>query len=600
MHIDTATKTSRLFSRETFRIVILALLTVLIWCAVEDRWSAEAWRTPVEYYSDPGAMDILSVFATIKAAADGDYIPLKLKFNPHLSAPYGASWNDYPNNEQIQGFLTGMLADSVGLFAAANAVMLLLHVLAALSFYFVCRQFRCSWQWAFAMALVFAFSPFMFAQGQHHMTVASCWHIPLCLLVCRWASIGGGLRWKDWRFRFALAVAFLAGIQNVYYAAMFLQLLGIGCVLQFARGRRDAVLPAITVGAVTFATFLLMNVNTFVFHHEFGPNNAAVTRHYEEIEWTAMKFMDFFMPWQHRLPAFENWSRNYFSQAWVRGEYPPSNYFGIVGIIALAWFFLRVCRRVLARPARPIPLGALQFGWVFLFSIVGGVNGLLGSMGFILFRATARYSIFLLCIVLLFLARRLSTLTKKSPALSGSLAFATVALALWDQTPKWKTADDLQKIAVLVGSDRRFTEAVEKRLPEGAMIFEEPIMDYPEYKTPTVLSYEHFRPYLFSQTLRYSFGGDKGRPSTDWQHRLDGLPLPDLVAALQHYGFSAILINRRGLPNLSWGAQNEEELSKELKSSGLTDLLISPNSDFLCIFLKPDPNPVPPLQASPH
>ena len=76
-----------------------------------------------------------------------------------------------------------------------------------------------------------------------------------------------------------------------------------------------------------------------------------------------------------------------------------------------------------------------------------------------------------------------------------------------------------------------FTEAVEKRLPEGAMIFEEPIMDYPEQMTSTVTSYEHFRPYLFSQTLRFSFGGEKGRPLADWQHQLDGLPLPDLVAA---------------------------------------------------------------------
>src|ERR1017187_8698748 len=102
MQIDAGPKASRLRSRETLKIVILALVTVLVWCGVEHRWSAQAWRTPVEYYMDPGAMDVLSVFSGIKAAADGNYIPFASKINPSLGAPYPASWNDYPNNEQIQ------------------------------------------------------------------------------------------------------------------------------------------------------------------------------------------------------------------------------------------------------------------------------------------------------------------------------------------------------------------------------------------------------------------------------------------------------------------------------------------------------------------
>ena len=162
------------------------------------------------------------------------------------------------------------------------------------------------------MALVFAFSPFAFAQGQHHLTVAAYWHIPLCLLVCRWASIGGGLQWRGWRFRFSVAVAILAGVQNIYYAAMFIQLLGLGCALQLVRRNWRGIIAAVTVGTVTFGTVIVMNVNTFVYHLQHGPNPGAVSRSYEEIEWTAMKFVDFFMPWQHRWPAFAKWAPELF------------------------------------------------------------------------------------------------------------------------------------------------------------------------------------------------------------------------------------------------------------------------------------------------
>ena len=120
MQIEAGPKPRRLLSTETLRVVILALMTVLIWCYAENRWTAQAWETPVEYYMDRGATDVLSLFAGIKAASDGDYVPFTSKMEPSLGAPYTGNWNDYPNNEQIQVFLTGLLAEGIGIFAAAN------------------------------------------------------------------------------------------------------------------------------------------------------------------------------------------------------------------------------------------------------------------------------------------------------------------------------------------------------------------------------------------------------------------------------------------------------------------------------------------------
>ena len=52
--------------------------------------------------------------------------------------------------------------------------------------------------------------------------------------------------------------------------------------------------------------------------------------------------------------------------------------------------------------------------WILLYSAVGGINGVIGAFGFLLFRSTTRYVIFLLCIILMFAVKRLSTVKFKS------------------------------------------------------------------------------------------------------------------------------------------------------------------------------------------
>src|SRR5438552_15668612 len=72
-----ATKDRMLTTRHPFYFVApdllrgaaLALFTVLVWCTIMNRWSAEAWRTPLEYIENPEkSNDVLFYFAEVKAA----------------------------------------------------------------------------------------------------------------------------------------------------------------------------------------------------------------------------------------------------------------------------------------------------------------------------------------------------------------------------------------------------------------------------------------------------------------------------------------------------------------------------------------------------
>jgi phosphoglycerol transferase len=568
------------------RAALLALMTGLLWCAIEDRWTAESWQTPLTYLSDPAKGDVLITLAGIKAAEEGHLRPFFFTNVPELGAPFVANWDDFPATEKPLTCLTGLLARMIGLFAAANFAVMLAQVLAAVSFYAACRLAGGSWPWSFAGALAFAFSTYAFSHGLHHLPVTYYWHIPLCLLVCGWIFRGEGLRFGGGRFLFAIAVAFVTGIQNVYYTGLFAQFVLIGGLVQAWRRGWNKALPAVAVVGTAAAAFLLMNLNTIFYGFFHGGNERAVVRDYHWLEVYGLKIVDLVVPPpDHPFPLFAAWGTQHVKEVLLSpGESPGSGYLGIIGLTALAWLTLVSLRRAVER--RTLPLAAWFILWIFLYGSVGGLNGVLGVLGFQLFRATTRYSIFILCIVLMYAVGRLSLVKWKNKFLFYGAAILVALLALADQTSPWVSDQDLAKTAQAVDSDRRFAASMEQRLSPGAMVFQLPIMAFPESPAPGVGSYDHFRPYLYAHDLRFSFGSDKGRPEVEWQQELTRLSLSEVIQELESYGFSALYINRNGFPNQAQG------LVKALQAEGLNDMIESDRHDLVCVFLKPSPQPV--------
>jgi phosphoglycerol transferase len=106
------------------------------------------------------------------------------------------------------------------------------------------------------------------------------------------------------------------------------------------------------------------------------------------------------------------------------------------------------------------------------------------------------------------------------------------------------------------------------------MVFQMPVMEFPESPAPGVPPYDHFRPYLYSKNLRYSFGSMKGRDREKWQPELqakffEGATVDQqagmirvnpgnaraAIAELERLGFSAIYINRNGFPDRGKGIE---------------------------------------------
>jgi hypothetical protein len=556
--------------REGLSGLALAVVVASLWCVVTGRTSASAWRVPVEYYAD--AWFTLSI---IRAAGDGHVPPFGWIEVPELGAPVGATWNDFIRQHKPQYWLTGPLVSQAGLFPAANLLVLLAAVLAALSFYAVARYFKARPEWSFAGGCAFALSPFFFYRSLTHLTLAFDWPIPLAILVVSWAFGRRGLPPGSRRFGVAALIVLVAGFHNVYFAGLFAQFLGLAGLSQWLVRRQARLAVAAD------------NANLLLERARWG-ESTTVRRPYGNLERYALKPLELVLPvGGNGLVPWRFVGPEYARLALVKGEL-GSVYLGLGGVVALLALVGTSARHALARPRRPLPGAALALAWTFAYSVVGGVNGVVGLTGFVWLRAAERNSVWILALVLLWAAVAASRLSVGRRALSAIAAALALAVTLADQLPPRTSANALRELGSRVASDAAFTQSLEARLPAGAMLFQLPVVDFPEGRTVLgATDYEHLRPYLHATRLRFSYGSDKGRGREAWQRRVEALEPVAMAEALERLGFAGLIVNLKAY------ADRGEELRAALAADRRDEAWESPDRDFLFVRLHEAASPEP-------
>lgn len=577
--------------KEILWVVALLVAVALVWCFAYNRWGVTAWSTPVVYSGDAWAE-----VATAKAYAFDGVRPIVQKYPARLGAPFVANWNDYISAEEGVFAWYGLLVRLFGVGLGSNIAVLSAHLLAAAAFYAVCRAIDVRPVISCVFAALFAMSHYAFARSLPHLVLTFYWHVPLGILVVWWSVDRPYTVRKTPRLAVALVTAIVHAVQYPYYTGMFLQFLALSTGVNLIRRRtwKDILTP-VGIAIVVLSFFLLVNLDTITFRIAHGANEAVSVRIYSALEEYALKPVELLLPLTHRLGWLQQWARqNYFEQTILKGE-AGSAYIGIVAIGSLLWMCWSAVVALASRPARLVPRHCWLVLWVLAYSVVGGINGCIGTLGMVLFRGTNRYSIVIMCLALLYAADRFNRATARW----SSVAVFTVAgllfgFGLWDQLPTPPTSREILATHDVVSADRDMADTLEKRLGRGAMIFEMPVSDYPE--VPPVrhmLDYEHFRPYIHSYSLRYSYGSDKGRTRERWQHEAEGLDTLGLVALLEKYQFAAVLINRKAYD------ESAKALEALFVAAGRTDVIFR-SAEFLCLRLHPAPTPNWPPDFDPH
>ncbi len=560
-------------------------VSAAIWITHYDRWTLASWRIPTDYRGDS-----LEILTHIKAAAEGDTVPLRPQVISRLGAPFGANWSAYPASDLPLLWTLGQVSRVMGIFPTANLALLLAVVSAAVAFYGCARWLRVRWEWAFAGALLFAFTFQSFHRGLPHLLHAFAWTVPLSVLSSGLIASSRRVRLTNSGGWLCLGTAVAIGVGNPYVLFLHLQLLAWALVAQWlgARRRENLHVGAAAL-AVALGAFVVMEAPVWLFVTDTAAASPLV-RNYGGTERYALKPLELFVPPAvHRWSALAFFGNRYLRWSEWRGEVfaPYLGLVGIVGLFALGGVALRALLR-----RRRVPGGALASGWVLAFASVGGVTNLMAFFtGLLVFRATNRFSIFVSAIVLFFVVTRLSRWWRGRPWWQSALVAALVAVVgVADQLPRPPGIEEQKRIAARVASDEQLGQLLEDNLPDGALVFQLPVVSFPEAAPPFQLDdYEHFRPYLATDSLRFSYGALRGRSRSRWQRELEGLPTSELVARLEQWGFSAVYFNRRGF------ADRGARLQQELAAAGRTKFIEGKLGEQVIVFLQPSASPELPL-----
>jgi hypothetical protein len=504
--------------------------------------------------------------------------------NPDLGAPGKQQLFDYPG---IAGdTLNVLLIKLVGLFTSDSAVVINLFFLAGfflvgLSAYLVLRRLTVSPPTAIVCSALYALLPYHFLRGEYHLFLAAYYAVPLGAYLML-SVLGGeplfarregrrGVRaLASRRTLGTLGVCVVIGLAtgSFYYSSFTIVLVAAAGLIRGVVVR--SVRPLLDAGAVAGVLIALtaaLLAPSFVYWARHGTNPQVAHRGAQESELYGLKFAQLVLPIeQHRIGKLAQLRRSY------DGWFPPTEAttmtaLGVVATAGLLWL-LGLSVLQLASPGRRLA-GELdgRAGLAALVALFFAWTG--GGATFIAvvepeIRSWNRLSIFIgffcLLAVGLLLDRLLVALRPRrwGAAVAALALGAVLTIGALDQTsdafvPPYDT------LAADYRSDAQFVRAIERQLPDGAMVFQLPYVPFPE--APPVwkmYDYDELRGYLHSHDLRWSYGVVRGR-AEDRNGALAAEPVPQMVQDVAAAGFAGIYVDRFGYQDA--GAQLERELT---------------------------------------
>lgn len=521
----------------------LALLAVV---PVFQLWNARP-EVPFDYRGDANffAMTIENVIE------HGSY-----QQSQRLGAPAGLDLHDFPQGGDNLHFaivraLT-LFTSKVGV--VQNAYLLLTFPLVALCALLVLRWLGVSPKVAVVAALAYAFVPYHLHRGEQHLFLSGYFSVPLGIYLAVSACEGRALfqrearvPWLSRRTLLTLACCAVIGSAGSYYAAFTLLLVGAAGGMAALRTRSGrGALPALAVMVAVTGTLALNIAPSLAYQWRHGPNPEVAQRHPAEAERYGLKLTSLVLPrTHHRVEALGATADHYSTNTAVPSEGGQAlGAFGTAGLILL---LVGAARRMTdGGPLTPSqPGGTLAFLTLvsLLTGMIGGFSVLIGFLLTPHIRSWNRISIFIAFLGVAACALFLDRLGRRTATLP--VLGIILVVALLDQT---STADvpRYSAIAAEWDSDQAFVHAMESRLPPAAMVYQLPYTPFPEEPPPGRMSdYDHFRGYLHSRQLRWSYGAMRGR-AADWQASLQGQPAEALATRLASMGFAAIYIDRFG------------------------------------------------------
>jgi len=541
-----------------FLPIAAALLALLAACLVLEIWNADL-RKPFDYSGDAA----FTTAVVKNVVEDG-----ALWQNDELGAPRGQELYDFPvfagDNAQlaIVRVLGVIVRDPI---VALNLFFLLTFPLAAFTAFLVLRRLGIRPPGAFLASVLFALLPYHFLRGEDHLFLAAYWAVPLgCFLVLSvFADAPLVTPLRSRRTLAILASCLIVGSAAVYYAAFTLVLLAAAALLSgLARRSWRPVITAGMLGAAIVAA-LVVNFAPAIVDRVREGSNPEIERFAFETEVFSLRPLQLVLPVRdHRIGSLAELRDRYENQVGVtEASFAALGIVGAVGLAVLIGTVLLAAVRTGAPRGDPLLRYAAVAALVALFfAMTGGLAPVVSYLISPQLHAWNRLSVFIAFFALLAVALLLDRLENR---LAWALASALLVVGALDQTTGAMTPryDD---IAREWASDGDWVAAVDAALPDDAAILQLPYVPFPS--SPPVgrmVDYDHVRPSLHADDLRWSHGAMKGRD--------EDLGDDVTVEEARDAGYAGIEVDRFGY------ADNGAAVEAEVRRVTQANPIVSPN-----------------------
>ncbi len=497
----------------------------------------------------PGGLsgDATSMAAAVKGIQENGLAGMW--FNERIGAPELSSTIDATALDLIQSLLFWILSIFItGTARLQYAYFILTFALNAVSMALLLRKIHINMQSAFVCSILFTAAPYHFARGLiGHLALTNYMYVAITVYLS--LHILGIVeeekkdRWKLW------FCCIILGFGCAYYYAFGLIVMATAYLISFIRFEdKRAIVKKLWIAAVVLLSVFASLLPKIIYNLLNGKNEHAFRRFFSEQELYGLKIIQLlFPPASSRFEALRAISQEYSSNAPLVTENSTAS----LGMVASAGFLILCVALVYSFASRKKQEGSewLLTDFLSLSALVLVLTGTVGGFGEIFnffvtpqIRCYNRVSIYISGLSLIMIAMLLHGINRSHRRVSYIVCAMVLMVGLTSEkfigNSSWqKSAGETQVIY------EKFFSQAEQQLETGAMVYQLPYLDYPETGP---FDYKHFVGYLFTDTLKWSYGGVVGRNEAAKNLNIDNGMSYRFLKAVKDAGFAAVYIDLSG------------------------------------------------------
>ena len=571
-------KLSKLYSAQTKIYILLALLPILILVLVLELWKADI-RIPFVY-----TLDAFFELMSIKSVLDNGWYTE----NKFIGTPFGLELYDIPPSDGFSYIVLKLIGSFSNVFIAHNIFFILTFPLTTIASFFAFRQLKISSSVSIVISILYTFIPHHFIRNNiGHLFLSAYYMIPLItlLILLLWSeqlpllSVNNSKSIKLNLFSknafLHIFICIVLGSTGIYYAFFSCFFITVASISAFISRKDKRIFVSAAALIIIISSSVLLNLlPSIIYVFINGINQEVANRTSSESEFYGLKIIHLLLPVNnHKFFVLKELTEKYENAI---NPLQNENTIASLGIVGSIGFLSLVLRLVFY--SRKSSAGNSSFHLhiydclavlniaAILYATIGGFSSIFALLVSPQIRAPNRISVFIAFFSLLAVALLLDSIKTKytknrlNKISFNSLLIFILIVGVVDQTSASFIPNYLKtKIDYL--NDQDFVHTIEKNVPTNSMIFQLPYVPFPENPpVQKMLDYEHFRAYLHSNSLKWSYGVMKGRH--DWQLPLIEEPIDIFLAKIATVGFAGIYIDRNGY--LDFGRDIETKLEKKL------------------------------------